>query len=191
VQVVQSELWAARLRGIRAGRASGAPGRSSHNPLAVGSSPTRPTCGSTRDPVLIVDVSWPVADLRSIGAVTSGTSSGHIEQLPSGPWRAKVYAGKDPLTEREIRFRKTYKTECDAQVELRKLQALARAGRRPDSDSTGAGSSRSVRLRSWRSPETGILMSIAGTVISGPRCASYRLATMSALATRVSRDDGP
>ena len=35
----------ARLRGIRAGRASGAPGhRSSHNLPVVGSSPTRPTC---------------------------------------------------------------------------------------------------------------------------------------------------
>ena len=33
----------ARLRGIRAARASGAPGRSSHNPPVVGSSPTRPT----------------------------------------------------------------------------------------------------------------------------------------------------
>jgi hypothetical protein len=37
----------------------------------------------------------------------------------------------------------------------------------------------------------GILMGIAGTVISGARCASYRLARTSALATRVSRDDGP
>ncbi len=33
-----------------------------------------------------------------------------MEQLPSGSWRAKVYAGTDPLTGREIRFRKTCKT---------------------------------------------------------------------------------
>jgi hypothetical protein len=39
------------------------------------------------------------------------TPSGHIEQLPSGSWRVKVYAGKDPLTGREIRFRQTCKTE--------------------------------------------------------------------------------
>jgi hypothetical protein len=39
------------------------------------------------------------------------TPSGHIEQLPSGSWRVKVYAGKDPLTGREVRFRQTCKTE--------------------------------------------------------------------------------
>ena len=46
--------------------------------------------------------------------------SGHIEQLPSGSWRAKVYAGKDPLTGREIQFRKTCKSELAAQIELGK-----------------------------------------------------------------------
>jgi DNA-binding transcriptional regulator YhcF (GntR family) len=72
------------------------------------------------------------------GAPVTHTPSGHIEQLPSGSWRAKVYAGKDPLTGREIRFRKTRKTELDAQIELGKLLALAQAGRRPDSDVTVA-----------------------------------------------------
>jgi hypothetical protein len=43
VQPVQSGSSAARLRGIRAGSACGARGRSSHNPPVVGSSPTRPT----------------------------------------------------------------------------------------------------------------------------------------------------
>ena len=42
------------------------------------------------------------------------TSSGHIEQLPSGSFRVKVYAGKDPLTGREIRLRKTCKAEVAA-----------------------------------------------------------------------------
>jgi hypothetical protein len=37
-------------------------------------------------------------------------------QLPSGSWRAKVYAGTDPLTGREIRFLKTCKTERAAQI---------------------------------------------------------------------------
>ena len=55
----------------------------------------------------------------------SSAPSGHIEQLPSGSWRAKVYAGKDPLTGREIRFRKTRKTEVEAQIELGRLLALA------------------------------------------------------------------
>ena len=30
--------------------------------------------------------------------------SGHIEQLPSGSWRVKAYAGKDPLTGRICRY---------------------------------------------------------------------------------------
>jgi integrase len=68
----------------------------------------------------------------------AGTPSGHIEQLPSGSWRAKVYAGTDPLTGREIRFRKTCKTERAAQMELGKLLAMAQSGRQPDSDVTVA-----------------------------------------------------
>ena len=86
----------------------------------------------------------------------TGTPSGHIEQLPSGSWRAKVYAGTDPLTGREIRFRKTCKTERAAQIELGKLLAMApdrmawmprmvplamglqTCGRQPDSDVTVA-----------------------------------------------------
>jgi len=69
-------------------------------------------------------------------AAVQSAYSGHIEQLPSGSWRAKVYAGKDPLTGREIRFRKTCKTKRDAQIELGKLLALAQDGRQPDSDVT-------------------------------------------------------
>jgi integrase len=56
----------------------------------------------------------------------------------SGSWRALVYAGKDPLTGREIWLRKTCTTERDAQIGLGKLLALARAGRQPDSDVTVA-----------------------------------------------------
>jgi integrase len=64
------------------------------------------------------------------------TPAGHIEQLPSGSWRARVYAGKDPLTGRELRFRKTRRTEVEAQIELGRLLELARAGRQPDLDIT-------------------------------------------------------
>ena len=42
----------------------------------------------------------------------------------------KVYAGIEPLTGREIRFRKTCKTEQAAQIELSRLLAQAAAGRR-------------------------------------------------------------
>ena len=60
--------------------------RAPHNPSVVGSRPTRPTCGfgvSLRCPV----------DRRGCNCVACRVSlSGHIEQLPSGSWRAKVYA---------------------------------------------------------------------------------------------------
>ena len=50
----------------------------------------------------------------------------------------KVYAGTDPLTGREIRLRKTCKTERAAQIELGKLLEQAVAGRQPDSAVTVA-----------------------------------------------------
>ena len=52
--------------------------------------------------------------------------------------REGVYAGTDPLTGREIRFRKTCKTERAAQIELGKLLEQAVAGRQPDSAVTVA-----------------------------------------------------
>jgi integrase len=70
--------------------------------------------------------------------VMVSTSVGHIEQLPSGSWRAKVYAGTDPLTGREIRLRRTCKTERAAQIELGKLLEQATDGRQPETDATVA-----------------------------------------------------
>jgi integrase len=64
--------------------------------------------------------------------------AGHIERLPSGSWRVKVYAGTDPLTGREIRLRKTCKTERAAQIELGKLLEQSAAGRQPETDATVA-----------------------------------------------------
>jgi integrase len=66
------------------------------------------------------------------------TPSGHIEQLPSGSFRVKVYAGTDLLTGREIRFRKTCKTEIAAQIELGKLLEQAQAGKQPETGATVA-----------------------------------------------------
>jgi integrase len=65
-------------------------------------------------------------------------SPGHIEQLPSGSWRVKVYGGTDPLTVREIRLRKTCKTERVAQIELGRLLEQAEAGRQPEINTTMA-----------------------------------------------------
>jgi integrase len=61
-----------------------------------------------------------------------------MEQLPSGSWRVKVYAGKDPLTGREIRFQQTCKTELATQIELGKLIEQVMAGRQPDLGATVA-----------------------------------------------------
>ena len=64
--------------------------------------------------------------------------SGHIERLPSGSWRARVYAGVDPLTRREIRLRETCRTERAAQIALGKLLEQAAVGRQPESNVTVA-----------------------------------------------------
>jgi hypothetical protein len=73
----------------------------------------------------------------TVNVLASGPA-GHIERLPSGSWHVKVYAGADPLTGREIRLRRTCKTERAAQIELGKLLAQAVAGRQPDSAVTVA-----------------------------------------------------
>jgi hypothetical protein len=36
---------------------------------------------------------------------------GHIERLPSGSFRVHVYAGTDPVTEKERRLKRTVATE--------------------------------------------------------------------------------
>src|SRR5689334_24975367 len=65
-------------------------------------------------------------------------TGGYIQQLPSGSFRVSVYAGTDPLTGREIRLRKTCKTERAAQIELGKLLEQAAAGRHPETNATVA-----------------------------------------------------
>jgi hypothetical protein len=47
---------------------------------------------------------------------------GNIERLPSGHYRAIVYAGNDPLTGRERRLKRTAKTQAEAKVALTELQ---------------------------------------------------------------------
>ena len=63
-----------------------------------------------------------------------GSSSyGHIELLPSGSYRVHVYVGTDPLTGRRLRYRKTVRTEQEAQIALGRLLEQAADGKRPDS----------------------------------------------------------
>src|SRR5271155_2550996 len=63
---------------------------------------------------------------------------GHVEQLPSGSFRAVVYAGVDPLTRRPVYLKATARTEKQAQAELGKLLGKASDGRRPESEATVA-----------------------------------------------------
>jgi hypothetical protein len=51
-------------------------------------------------------------------------AKGHIEQLPSGSFRASVYTGTDPLTRRPIRLKSTVKTEQQAQIKLGELHKI-------------------------------------------------------------------
>lgn len=61
---------------------------------------------------------------------------GHIEQLPSGSYRAVVYAGIDPLTHKARYLRETAKTYDAAEVALTKLQRQVDEDRHPKSHVT-------------------------------------------------------
>jgi len=56
----------------------------------------------------------------------------------SGSWRARVYAGVDAITKREIRLKATAKTEQQAHIEVGRLLKEASEGRTPESDATVA-----------------------------------------------------
>ena len=65
-------------------------------------------------------------DRRGCGRVACRVSpSGHIELLSAWSWRAKVYAGKDTLSGRQLWFRKSRKAEVEVQIEHGKQLALA------------------------------------------------------------------
>jgi integrase len=66
----------------------------------------------------------------------ASVGKGHIERLPSGSYRVRVYAGTDPLTGREIRLKATAKTADHAQAELARLLEQAAVGQRPESAAT-------------------------------------------------------
>jgi hypothetical protein len=63
---------------------------------------------------------------------------GHIERLPSGSFRADVYAGVEPLARQRIRLRSTVKDELQAQIELGRLLKEASEGCTPETDATAA-----------------------------------------------------
>lgn len=66
----------------------------------------------------------------------SRRSRGHIETLPSGSFRAVVYAGADVLTGKPQYVRETHKTYAEAGVALTRLQVQVDEVRHPRGDLT-------------------------------------------------------
>ena len=64
------------------------------------------------------------------------THKGHIQRLPSGSFRVKVYAGTDPVTGKERLLRQTCPDEASAYVALGRMLAEADSGRFPDRHAT-------------------------------------------------------
>jgi integrase len=61
---------------------------------------------------------------------------GHIEELPSGSFRAIVFAGVDPLTHKRRYLKQTASTRRAAEAALTKLQAQVDDGRHPKTNIT-------------------------------------------------------
>lgn len=61
---------------------------------------------------------------------------GLIEELPSGSFRARVYAGVDPLTRKTRYLRETHKTYAAAEMALTRLQGQVDEDRHPRDDLT-------------------------------------------------------
>ena len=77
-------------------------------------------------------------------------AKGHVERLKSG-YRAKVYAGIDPITKKQVYLNgEVRETEEEAVADSAKLLKQAKAKRSPDRSATVAHSWTS----GWRSPTT-------------------------------------
>jgi integrase len=61
---------------------------------------------------------------------------GHVEQLPSGSYRARVYAGTDPLTRRARYLKETAPTFAEAQKAMARLQRQVDEDQHPKTDIT-------------------------------------------------------
>jgi hypothetical protein len=80
--------------------------------------------------------SWTECRISACHFGMPSTVKGHVELLPSGNYRVRVYAGTDPVTGRERRLKRTVKTEAKAAQELANLLNAAEAGRTPDDSAT-------------------------------------------------------
>ena len=64
------------------------------------------------------------------------SSRGHIQRLPSGSFRVKVYAGTDPVTGKARLLRQTCPDEAVAYAALSRMLVEADGGRFPDQHAT-------------------------------------------------------
>ena len=113
-------------------------------------------------------------------------AKGHMEQLPSGSFRVRVYAGTDPVTRRERRFRRTVKTEDEAAEELAKLLRAAEAERAPtDSATVGFLLELYLEVADLSASTRSTHDSYVSGSRSGPRAASFRSSPTPRTSTRL------
>jgi hypothetical protein len=75
-----------------------------------------------------------------------------VQQLPSGSFRVKVYAGTDPVTGKARLLRETCLDEAAAYMALGRLLAEADGGRFPDRAATlGQALDKYLEVTDWRS----------------------------------------
>ena len=79
---------------------------------------------------------WTEPDWLGYRAAMARSGRGHIQRMPSGSFRVKVYAGTDPVTGKERLLRQTCPDEAAAHVALGRLLTEADGGRFPDRDAT-------------------------------------------------------
>jgi hypothetical protein len=84
------------------------------------------------------------------------TSKGHIQQLPSGSFRVKVYAGTDPVTGKERLLRQTCPDEASAHAALGRMLVEADGGRFPTGMRLSA--SASCRAAARRRPDRRVVL---------------------------------
>ena len=144
------------------------------NPPAVGPSPTRPT---TRPSCSFKDEPGKAVDRCRRSDVYGRHAAYAFRSHRAAAERVLACQGarQDPLTGREIRFRKTCKTEPEAQIELGKWNDVPSSPSPLRLGSTTLLTCWSLAIREPGAPEAGprCLMDAAGRVIrhlgSGPR----------------------
>ena len=80
--------------------------------------------------------SWTERLISGYRATMARTSKGHIQCLPSGSFRVKVYAGTDPVTGKERLLRETCPDEVTATAALARLLKEAQSHQAPSRDAT-------------------------------------------------------